>query len=182
MHRYFALASVMEKRATRPECLSPGAPRGEILKSDCLRRKSYQRVFGHGFDSRRLHQNTGAPHFGVPLYFSDRMEGIERVRSERQHSALSERTLTERAVRARAIPVGQKFSGVLLPRIFTSSLFTFHSTRARRILKEGAIGKKSDSRRSGSNKPPHFGVPLYFLPKTTTRPPPRDISAGAVRF
>ena len=49
----------------------------------------------------------GHPIFGVPLYFSDQMEGIERVRSERPHSALSERTLTERAVRARAFPVGR---------------------------------------------------------------------------
>lgn len=52
----FALEPARQKRATAPEAclLAPVSRKAKI--TDCLRRKLYSDVLGHGFDSRHLHQ------------------------------------------------------------------------------------------------------------------------------
>ncbi len=42
--------------ATRERSLSADGAQGEIQTTECTRRKSYQEVFGQGFDSPRIHQ------------------------------------------------------------------------------------------------------------------------------
>ena len=126
------------------------------------------------------------PQSGCPLLFSDRMEGIERVRSERQHSALFERTLTERAVRARAIPVGSvKNSREFCSReflLFHFSLFTFHSTRARRMLKEGVTGKRAIPVGRDRINHPISGCPCIFCQRLQRDRPRGKFPAGAMRL
>ena len=56
MHRWFVLEPISHQRAALFVCLSVCTLTGENLITDCPRRRSYQRTFGQGFNSPRVHQ------------------------------------------------------------------------------------------------------------------------------
>ena len=80
VRRRFAIEPATQKMATQTSSLSVDGARGEFQITDCTRRRSYQEVFGQGFDSPRIHQNNmGAYASAPPYYFVELFNrGVER--------------------------------------------------------------------------------------------------------
>ena len=88
LNRDFALVTVKHKRATQNDSLSFGERCGEFQMKDCPRRRLYQGVFGHGFNSRRLHQ-TKRHHKGAFLFGGVSVEPARLEEADRVHIPLA---------------------------------------------------------------------------------------------
>ena len=65
VRRCFAIEPTTHKMATQIGSVSVYVRRGEFQMTDCTRRRSYQEVFGQGFNSPRIHQRqVAAPIIG----------------------------------------------------------------------------------------------------------------------